>query len=75
MRKPNSVYWKICCLAAILLSVITFTPLVIPAGKYVPQLFGMPYSLWIGILITVGFVILTFLGTIVHPGKKEEEHK
>jgi len=33
----------------------------------------MPYSLWVGILTTMGFVLLTFIGTIVHPGKKEEE--
>ena len=75
MQKSKSIYWKICCTAVILLSILTFTPLVIPQGKYIPQLFGIPYSLWIGILITVGFVVLTFIGTVVHPGKKEEESK
>jgi hypothetical protein len=66
-------YWRICCALAIVVSLLTFTPLVIPAGVYRPALFGVPYSLWLSFLITVVLVVLTFIGTRVHPGMAEEE--
>lgn len=66
-------YWTICCVAAIILSIITFTPLVIPQGVSNPKLAGIPYSLWTSFIITVLLVVLTFIGTRVHPGMHEEE--
>ncbi len=68
-------YWKWCCLAAILLSIVAFTPLVIPAGVYKPMLFGIPYTLWTGFLVTVALVTITFIGTRVHPGLHDGEEK
>lgn len=68
-------YWKICCGLVIILSLLTFTPLVIPIGEYEPMLFGVPYSLWTSFIITVLLVVLTFIGTIVHPGVHREEKK
>lgn len=63
------LYWKICCAAAIGLSILTFTPWVIGPDKVHPYLFGMPRTLWAGILITIAFVVLTAIGANVHPGK------
>jgi len=57
------------------LVVTTFTPLVIPYGIYKPLLLGLPYSLWISILISIGLVVLTFIATRVHPGRKSEGKK
>ncbi|MFP4096978.1 MAG: hypothetical protein ACLFUB_21015 [Cyclobacteriaceae bacterium] len=68
-RKPNKTAWHILIVCAVLLTIITFTPLVIPQGVYRPELFGMPYTLWLSIAVTIGYVILTFIGTKVHPGK------
>jgi hypothetical protein len=65
--------WHILIGCAILLTIITFTPLVIPQGVYKPELFGMPYTLWISILVTIGYVILTLIGTQVHPGKDTDK--
>ena len=68
MSNKNILYWKICCAAAILLSILSFTSLVIPKGMYQPMLFGIPYTLWTGFLVTVGLVVLTYIATSVHPG-------
>lgn len=59
----------------VLLTVISFTPIIIPQGQYKPELFGIPYTFWTGFLITLFLVILTFIGMRLHPGAKEEEKK
>lgn len=71
--EKKRLYWRICCIAAIILSIITFTPLVIPQGVSKPELGGVPYSLWTSFVITVLLVILTYIGTRVHPGMQNEE--
>ena len=69
----TTTYWKMCVAAVIFLSAITFTPLVIPAGVFEPELFGVPYTLWVSILITVLLVLITYIGTRVHPGRNSDE--
>jgi len=73
MSKKNILYWRICCVVAILLSVLSFTSLVIPKGIYKPMLFGIPYTLWTGFLVTVGLVLLTYIATTVHPGANQKK--
>ena len=73
MPQPNSRYWKICVALAITFSALTFTPLVIPAGRFQPELFGVPYTLWVSFLLTVLLVLLTYIGTRVHPGRNSDE--
>jgi hypothetical protein len=73
MSNKNNVYWRICYVAAILLSVLSFTSLVIPQGVYKPLLWGIPYTLWTGILVTVGLVLLTYIATRVHPGANQKK--
>lgn len=73
MPEPkNKTAWHILIVCAFLLTIITFTPLVIPEGVYQPELFGMPYTLWLSILVTIGYVVLTFIGTKVHPGNDKD---
>lgn len=62
-------------LMALLVVVISFTPLVIPEHTYLPALFGLPYSLWMGIGMTVVLVFLTWVATRIHPGAKERKQK
>jgi hypothetical protein len=45
--------WKITTVISLILLLATFTPLVIPARVYTPEIFGMPYTLWIGFLIMI----------------------
>jgi hypothetical protein len=71
--EKKKLYWRICCIAAIGLCILTFTPLVIPQGQASPALGGVPYSLWTSFIITVLLVVLTYIGTRVHPGMQNEE--
>ena len=66
-------YWKICSGIVITLTIIVFTPLVMPIGEYKPMLFGIPYTLWTSFLITLTLVIITLIGTKIHPGIEKEE--
>lgn len=65
--------WNICCIAIILLSIMTFTPLVIPASQPDPALAGVPYTLWAGIATAVAMMLVNFIGTLVYPGKENED--
>ncbi|WP_247234152.1 hypothetical protein [Telluribacter sp. SYSU D00476] len=66
----RSTIWKLTCWLAALLLAATFTPLVIPVGQSQPSLFSLPYTLWTGILISVLFVVLVFIGAYYHPSRK-----
>lgn len=74
-KQPDQRPWRICIFLAVLLTILTFTPLVIPQEIYKPQLLGFPYTLWMTILITILFVVLTFAGSRVHPGRQNNEDK
>lgn len=75
MEEKNRKYWRILRTAAIILCLLTFTPLVIPEGIYKPELLGIPYSLWTSYLITIALVVLTYFGTKVHRSAEDEEVK
>lgn len=68
-------YWRLCYGSVFILSVLTFTPLVIPAGISTPTLLSLPYTLWTGILITVVLVLLTFAaGRLFPPDRSDTVH-
>jgi len=73
--KNSKLIWRICQLGVILLSIITFTPLVIPVNIHLPELFGLPYTLWMGMLVSLCFTCLILIGIRVHPraNKNDEE--
>ncbi len=71
--KQRKLIWKFCQLGVIFLSVITFTPLVIPENTYLPELFGLPYTLWTGMVLSLCFTVLIFVGIKVHPGANKKE--
>ena len=75
MNRKKTVLWRIYAALVILLIVITFTPLIIPQGIYKPMVLGIPYTLWASTLITITLVLLTYLGSKVHPGKDDEEEQ
>jgi membrane protease YdiL (CAAX protease family) len=74
-KKNMSKYWRLACIAVVLLVVITFTPLIVPHGVYTPEILGLPYTLWTGILIAMLLVMLTFIGSWVYPAKEEGNEK
>jgi hypothetical protein len=68
--------WKSARLGVIILSVLIFTPIVIPANEFRPQFMGLPYTLWAGILVYFGYVFLILLGIRAHSRifKERERH-
>lgn len=66
-KSRQRLYWRLCYGGVIVLSVLTFTPLVIPSGNYRPMVMGIPYTLWIGILVTVAMVGFTYGATQLYP--------
>ena len=70
---PNKLLFILLASIALALGCITFTPLVIPYGIHKPCLLSFPYTLWTGIIVALIFVFLTYLASLVHPGKEEDE--
>lgn len=58
---------------AILLCILTFSPIVIPANETSPYLLGIPYSMWMGFLVSVLFVVLAYLVSIVNKEEKNAD--
>ena len=65
-------YWKLCCAGIVALSTLALSPIVIPQHVAEPLFFGMPRTLWAGILVTVLLVAVTAAGACVHPGNVED---
>ena len=68
----KSALWNFCCGIVIVLSILAFSPIVLTQGKYTPELFGVPRTLWIGIILAFGLVAMTLIGGIVHPANHSE---
>ena len=71
--KKKSRRYTVLILIALLLTVLTFTPLVMPYEVHRPTLFHLPYTLWTGLLVAIVFVCITWLAVHFHPGRKEDE--
>ncbi len=71
--KRSKKAWNVCIVLFCLICVISFSPLIIPQNNIHPELLGIPFSLWSGFLLTVALVVLTYIGTRVHPGGDKEE--
>jgi len=71
--KRNKRIWQLCVAAVIVIIAITFSPLVIAPGKIHPFLFGLPYTLWMGILLTIALVVITLIAGNALPNDEEGE--
>ena len=65
--------FRILAVLAIILGCLTFTPLVMPYGKFQPTLFHLPYTLWTGLIVALLFVFLTYLAVKTYLDKAEDE--
>ena len=72
MRNKKRI-WTIIRIVIIVISILVFTPLVIPKGVYAPELYGMPYTLWVGMVTYFSFLILILIGVSVHSKIFKEE--
>jgi hypothetical protein len=71
--KKEKYIWILCVAAVITIVLITYTPLIIPAGQSEPFFMSLPYTLWITILLTIVLVVLTYLGGKVIEHEKEND--
>jgi len=60
-------------LVAIGLVIVTFSPLVIPSNESDPSWYGIPYTLWMSFLISVIFVVLAYLVSMVNKEEKNAD--
>lgn len=69
------IKWRISIIVVIVLTALGLSPLVIPSGVFKPSFIGMPYTLWMGILVCICLVLMTFIGSKVHPGNNNENEE
>lgn len=60
-------------LVAIGIIIASFSPLIIPANESNPSWFGIPFTLWASFLISVIFVVLAYLVSLVNKEKKHAD--
>ncbi|PCJ95244.1 MAG: hypothetical protein COA50_08495 [Flavobacteriaceae bacterium] len=73
MKKRRVFLTRLLDSLAILVFIATFTPLVIPQNESTPFLFGIPYTIWVGFLVSVFFVVLTYLVSILTKENKNAD--
>ncbi|MGI9551949.1 MAG: hypothetical protein ACR2MT_12165 [Aurantibacter sp.] len=71
MKTKRTTLLRILDVLAILLCIATFSPLVMPQNEADPYLLGIPYTMWMGFLVSVLFVVLAYLVSLIN---KEENH-
>ena len=72
-RRCRIYAWRGCVVAAVGLTIVTFSPLVLSPDVIEPTVFGLPRTLWTGLLVTAGFLIATIIGAAVHPGRDDPD--
>ncbi|SHK00506.1 hypothetical protein [Pseudozobellia thermophila] len=71
MRKHNRHLLTLLDSLALLVFIATFTSVVLPENTMDPFLMGIPYTMWVGFLVSVAFVVLAYLVSLVN---KEDRH-
>lgn len=59
-------------MAALLLCAASVSPWGAPTGTFQPEIYGIPYTLWMGFVITVALVALTYVATRVYPPNQSD---
>lgn len=75
MKNKKLIYWRITWISALIVALITFTPLVTPQGEYAPMVLGLPRTMWAGILVAVVLVVLTLVASYVHPNDQQNKEE
>lgn len=71
MKTKRTRLLRILDALALFLVIVTFSPIVIPTGEANPYVLGVPYTMWMSFLVSVLFVFLAYLVSIVN---KEDDH-
>ncbi len=73
MTESKRMQWWGVVAGAALLTLGTFTPLVTPIGSSEPSLLEVPVTLWAGLLVSIGFVLLTYAATRSFPYRDADQ--
>ena len=77
-KPTRRLAWNACIACAVVLFLFSFSPIVLSPGEASPSLLGIPRTLWLGLLAYIALVVVTYIGTRVHPdetGEQEPEGK
>lgn len=69
-RKQSSL--RLLDTLAVLMFITTFTPLILPQNEFKPTLIGVPYTMWMGFLVSTIFVLLTYFVAIIFKEKTDD---
>ena len=61
----RSILWRFCCGSALALTVMTFSPAVLDRGS--ARLLGLPSSLLVGLVVALGFLLVTVAASRSYP--------
>ncbi|MEN8202348.1 MAG: hypothetical protein ABFS28_07120 [Bacteroidota bacterium] len=64
--KRHKTIWLLVQLGMLSVSILIFTPVITPKGKFTPELFNLPYTLWTGFFVYLVMVALSLVGIFVH---------
>ncbi len=62
MKKRNNIL-KLTDLIFVLITVASFTGVLIPAGKFTPKLMGAPYTAWMGVVFCFAYILLAYIAS------------
>lgn len=65
--------WLLCRIMVVILSIFAFSPLTLSQNNPYPYLFGLPRTLWIGIIISLAFIFVTIIGALCDDNKAKGE--
>jgi len=49
----------------IIMVIASFTGILIPVGQINPKLVGIPYTVWVGVLFCILYVLLAYIASIL----------
>jgi hypothetical protein len=47
----------------VILTISSFTGLLIPAGRITPKLLGTPYTVWMGVVFCILYIVLAYVAS------------
>lgn len=64
-KRFRAILWRCCCGFALVLTVMTFSPAVLDRGS--ARLLGLPSSLMVGLVVALGFLLVTLAASRSYP--------
>lgn len=73
MKKHRSLFFRVLDILAIAIFIASFSPLIIPENESSPYLLGVPYTMWMGLLVSVLYVILAYIASTLNRENKNAD--